>query len=116
MIRSARYHRERKGKIFSKSVPREQLNSEQEKSENQTESERGRCSWSMTSPKITADKSASNASVSKQDSAEGSNGNAPGTSTISVPVVESIREAVPNGFFSWLKVFRFANLMIKQGC
>lgn len=73
----------------------------------------------MTSPKISADKGASNATASKQNTVEPSNGSAAGTSTADtgvVPVLDEIREAGPYGVFSWMKVFRFANLMIKQGC
>lgn len=78
---------------------------------------------SMTSPKISADKANANASSpsNKQDVAEVSNGNAaaPGSSVDGVAAAANAENATataPYGVFSWLKVFRFANLMIKQGC
>lgn len=77
------------------------------------------CRSSMTSPKISADKANANASSAvKQDVSEASNGNATaGTSADSVASsAESTPGIGPSGVFSWLKVFRFANLMIKQGC
>lgn len=74
----------------------------------------------MTSPKITADKTNANA---PQDATEVSNGNAAaaGSSADSVAAAAASAESSPGttgpyGVFSWLKVFRFANLMIKQGC
>ncbi|EAT44159.1 AAEL004470-PA [Aedes aegypti] len=71
----------------------------------------------MTSPKITADKTNANASQDATEAA--SNGNAAaGSSADSVAAAsaENSPGTGPYGVFSWLKVFRFANLMIKQGC
>uniref|UniRef100_A0A182NEC3 Uncharacterized protein n=1 Tax=Anopheles dirus TaxID=7168 RepID=A0A182NEC3_9DIPT len=83
----------------------------------------------MTSPKISADKTTdSNATTPKHqpggNGADGSSeaptdGSAAGGSGVQAVVaatVQSIRERGFYGCFSWLKVFRFANLMIKQGC
>uniref|UniRef100_A0A182QWE4 Uncharacterized protein n=1 Tax=Anopheles farauti TaxID=69004 RepID=A0A182QWE4_9DIPT len=85
----------------------------------------------MTSPKISADKTTdSNANTPKhQPSSTGPDGGsteapadgsgAGGSAAVQAVVaatVQSIRERGFYGCFSWLKVFRFANLMIKQGC
>uniref|UniRef100_A0A4Y0BLQ9 Uncharacterized protein n=1 Tax=Anopheles funestus TaxID=62324 RepID=A0A4Y0BLQ9_ANOFN len=86
----------------------------------------------MTSPKISADKTTdSNAATPKhQQGGAGGNDTSTDTSPSSVDgagggsgvqavvsaTVQSIRERGFYGCFSWLKVFRFANLMIKQGC
>uniref|UniRef100_A0AAG5CXT3 Uncharacterized protein n=1 Tax=Anopheles atroparvus TaxID=41427 RepID=A0AAG5CXT3_ANOAO len=83
----------------------------------------------MTSPKISADKSSdSNANTPKHQPQSGPSGNeapavetsnaegGPGVQAVVAATVQSIRERGFYGCFSLLKVFRFANLMIKQGC
>lgn len=85
----------------------------------------------MTSPKISADKSAeSNANTPKHQAQSVATANeatavetsnvegGPGSSVQAAvaATVQSIRERGFYGCFTWLKVFRFANLMIKQGC
>uniref|UniRef100_A0A1Q3G4Z9 Uncharacterized protein n=1 Tax=Culex tarsalis TaxID=7177 RepID=A0A1Q3G4Z9_CULTA len=72
----------------------------------------------MTSPKISAENKATPAATAAVTATEVSNGAvAAGTSA---QVATATGDATPNdgpaGLFSWLKIFRFANLMIKQGC
>uniref|UniRef100_A0A1S4H291 Uncharacterized protein n=4 Tax=gambiae species complex TaxID=44542 RepID=A0A1S4H291_ANOGA len=84
----------------------------------------------MTSPKISADKTTdSNAATPKHQGqqgqsneasadppADGAAGGGAAVQAVVAATVQSIRERGFYGCFSWLKVFRFANLMIKQGC
>uniref|UniRef100_A0A182P952 KIF-binding protein n=1 Tax=Anopheles epiroticus TaxID=199890 RepID=A0A182P952_9DIPT len=83
----------------------------------------------MTSPKISADKTTdSNAATPKHQEAQSNEASAqnppsdgsPATGAavqaVVAATVQSIRERGFAACFSWLKVFRFANLMIKQGC
>lgn len=73
----------------------------------------------MTSPKITAEnKTTANAATAAAAAAatEVSNGAVAGTSAPVATDNAAQNDGPAAGLFSWLKIFRLANLMIKQGC
>lgn len=74
----------------------------------------------MTSPKITAENktTANAATAAAATPTDVSNGAVAGTSAPVATAADNVaqNEGPAAGLFSWLKIFRLANLMIKQGC